>query len=151
MTYQIADARTRYFKDKQHYMNFRQAWSEAVNSENSKPTKDPEYGYKSPGWLTAAHMLLYALLRGQDIRKTFTPLTNENKLKDTCANRGAINAYDSLARLKSTYVPESSVIKFLAPFNETVDKETLLKVIEEMPEIRCEWQDDTDDPNENKG
>lgn len=135
MTYQIADASKRYFTDKQHYLNFRTAWSEAVNSDSAKPSKDETYGTRIPGWLTSAHMLLYALLRGRDIRTAFTPLTAERKLQGSHPDRGMRDAYHSLKRLSNKYMPDTYVEKFLAPFNETVDKETLLSVIEELSDL----------------
>ena len=139
MTIQIADARTRYFKDKEHYINFRKAWSKAVNSVDAKSTKDPDYGTRTPGNLTAAHMLFYALLRGQNLEQTFTPVTNSTRLANgTYVNQGLYFAAQSLKRLSNKYMPESYVDSFLAPFGETVDKETLFRVIEEMPEIKAE-------------
>jgi len=59
MNYQIADAKTRYFENKEHYLNFRKAWSESVNNDDI--------------YLSGAHMLLYSLLRERDVREAFTP------------------------------------------------------------------------------
>ncbi len=136
MNYQIADAKTRYFNDKQHYLNFLNAWSKAVNSVNAKATKNKLYGNKEPGWLTGAHMLLYALLRGKDVRTAFTPITKESRLRNGAyINHGMYWAYDSLSGLARAWNQEERVATFLAPFNGAIDKEVLFKVIEEMPKI----------------
>lgn len=139
MTYQIADARTRYFKDKKHYIEFRKAWSKAVNSVDAKSVKDPDYGTRTPGNLTGAHMLFYALLRGQDLRNTFTNVTNSTRLANGAyVNQGLYFAAQSLKRLSNKYMPEEYVDRFLAPFDGTVEKDILFQVIEEMPEIKPE-------------
>jgi len=84
-------------------------------------------------------MLFYALLRGQNLEQTFTPVTNSTRLANgTYVNQGLYFAAQSLKRLSNKYMPESYVDSFLAPFGETVDKETLFRVIEEMPEIKAE-------------
>ncbi|KKL55640.1 hypothetical protein LCGC14_2253410, partial [marine sediment metagenome] len=48
MNYQIADAKTRYFNDKQHYLNFLDAWKKAAQRSASKG--------ENWGCLTGAHM-----------------------------------------------------------------------------------------------
>ena len=137
MTYQIADAKTRYFNDKEHYINFRNVWSKAVNSVNAKSTKNQFYGNKEPGWLDSRHMLLYAILRGVDAETAFTPITKKVKLDNgSYVNNGIYNAYISLRRLSSKYMVKTYVDKFLAPFAGTIDTDILVKVIEDLPEIK---------------
>ena len=138
MTYQIADAKTRYFNDKQHYLNFLDAWKKATKSVNCKATKNKYYGNKEPGWLTGAHMLLYAILRGKDARTAFTPITKESRLTGGAyINQGMFWASNKLYHISNprSYNYEERAKEFLAPFNGTLDKEVLTKVVEEMPEI----------------
>jgi hypothetical protein len=119
MTYQITDAKMRYFNDKEHYLNFLKAWKKAAT--NSIGTDDG---------LNDAHMLMYALLRGKDARSAFKPITKISKLENGAfINNGLYWAHEHLARQKRE--PE----KFLAPFEGTIEPEILLRVIEEMPVV----------------
>jgi len=122
MNYQITDAKTRYFKDKEHYLNFRQAWSESVNDDNV--------------YLDGAHMLLYALLRERDVREAFTPTSRPTKLRSgQLINNGLYRAYESLSRLTGAWVNESDFEYLMKPFKGTLDKETLLQAVTDMPKI----------------
>ncbi len=113
MKYQITDAKTRYFNDKQHYLNFLDAWKKAASADDCQ--------------LTASQMLFYALVRGKDVRTAFTPITKETKLRNGhLINHGMYEAYESLRRANEN---------FLAPFDGTIDEEVLLKLIDEMPTI----------------
>lgn len=135
MNYKIADAKTRYFNDQQHYQDFRKSWARAVNSVNCKATKNKFYGNKESGWLTNSHMLLYAILRGKDASSAFTPVTNETKLQNgTYVNRGMYEAYYGLWRLSLKHQADR-IPEFLTPFNGTIDPEVLLKVINDLPVI----------------
>ncbi|KKL78968.1 hypothetical protein LCGC14_2019510 [marine sediment metagenome] len=128
MNYQIADAKTRYFNDKQHYLNFLQAWKKAAQRSASKG--------EDWGCLTGAHMVMYALLRGKDIRSAFTPTMKESKLRNGAyINHGMYWAYESLSGLARAWNQEERVTKFLAPFKEVIDKEVLFKLIDEMPQV----------------
>lgn len=133
MTYQIADAKTRYFENKQHYLNFLNAWKKEASSDNCR--------------LTAAHMLFYALVRGKDVRTAFVPITRENKLRNGFyINQGLYFAYRdlcSIKRLSQTAKGEAAsewskrvINDFLAPFDDVIDQEFLFKVTNEMPEIK---------------
>ncbi len=128
MKYQIADAKTRYFNDKQHYLNFLQAWKKAAQRSGSKG--------KDWGCLTGAHMVMYALLRGRDVRSAFTPITKKTKLSNGAyVNHGMYWAYQDLIGLAREWKQEERVEKFLAPLNDTVDAEVLFKLMNEIPEI----------------
>ena len=128
MKYQIADAKTRYFNDKQHYLNFLQAWKKAAQRSTSKGN--------DRRCLTGAHMVMYAFLRGKDVRTAFTPIIKKSRLSNGAyVNHGMYWAYQDLIGLAREWNQEERVKKFLAPLNDTVDKEVLLKLIEEMPEI----------------
>ena len=80
----IENARTTFFNDKEHYLNFRKAWAEASNAPERMSTLERnDWGtYRKAGNLTAAHNFLYSLLRGKDALKGFTPVTNTNKLSN---------------------------------------------------------------------
>jgi hypothetical protein len=130
MNYQIADAKTRYFKDKEHYLNFLNAWKQEASSDNCR--------------LTAAHMFLYALARGKDVRTAFTPITRETKLRNGAyANHGLYWAYDTLSRFDKVdgWYAKTYASDFLAPFNETIDMDTLVKISQELPRIEPLYSD----------
>lgn len=147
MNYQIADAKTRFFNDKEHYLNFLKAWKKAANSVNAKATKDKYYGNKVDGWLTGAHMLLYALVRGKDIRSAFTPITSTNKLTNGFyINHGLYWAAKELERIAGYAEDDREwsnkmVEEFLAPFNGTFEKERLIELVSVMPEIKPLYSD----------
>ena len=133
MKYQIADAKTRYFNDKEHYLNFLQAWKKAAQRSSHK---GEDWGYLADVRLTGAHMVMYALLRERDVRSAFTPITKKTKLSNGAyVNHGMYWAYQDLIGLARAWNQEERVEKFLAPLNDTIDKEVLFKLIEEIPEI----------------
>ena len=102
------------FETKEHYLAFRAAWSDFINSGKAKKTMD-EYGTKY-SHLRAEHHLLYALLRNKCIDKAFNVTT-----------QGYIDAYRILSFAKkpgSIHTRE----KLLKPFNGTVTMEMLQKV-----------------------
>ena len=128
MNYQITDAKTRYFNDKEHYLNFLKAWKRAANKSVSKG--------EEWGCLTGAHMVMYALLRGRDVRTAFTPITKQSKLENGFyINHGMYWAAQDLAGLARSWNQEERVKKFLAPFAGTIEPEVLFKLIDEMPQI----------------
>jgi len=122
MNYQIADAKTRYFENKEHYLNFRKAWSESVNNDDI--------------YLSGAHMLLYSLLRERDVREAFTPTSRPTKLRSgQLINNGLYRAYESLSRLNGNWVTESDFEYLMLPFKDTLKKETLMQAVIDMPKI----------------
>jgi hypothetical protein len=64
-TFLIENAKTRFFANKEEYLKFRQSWKDYFNSGNQT---------------NATHYMIYAALRGKDINKCFTEITNNNKL-----------------------------------------------------------------------
>jgi len=90
--------KTSIFVSKEHYLAFRVAWSNAVNSEEAKSKvvpcneyipKETGYGYtfsegtgrcRHDGWINAEHAVLYNLLRDKPIYYGFTIVTNRLKL-----------------------------------------------------------------------
>jgi len=95
----IENAKALFFTDKQQYLNFKKAWSQAVNSSKTKSTYktidvliwDNTKGYvnhpnhttiRIKGWITPAHHLLYNILRECDYSKGFVSITNKTKLEN---------------------------------------------------------------------
>ena len=120
-TFSNTDAKTTYFRDKTHYLAFKAAWAKAFQTKT----------------LDSHHMMLYAWLRGKDIRSAFTPVQNTNKLNNGHAyNRAIANAYWSLKHIaeappSSHWIAEQT--KFLEAFGGELDAETLKKAFQDMP------------------
>lgn len=85
-----------YFRDKEHYNAFREAWKAALASPKNKNTIEKYehkktfiassgdvvtvskiIGRRKKGWVTPAHHALYAMLRLKDYRNCFSKLTND--------------------------------------------------------------------------
>jgi hypothetical protein len=140
MNYQIADAKTKFFDDKEHYLNFLQAWKKAAQRSQSK----------GEGWgcLTGAHMFFYAAVRGRNVYEAFTPIHRKTKLQNGFrVNQGMYFAYDWLSRL-ARYAKDDNykwgqemVEEFLKPFNGTIDKERFVKIVEAFPEVEPLYSD----------
>ena len=99
------------FENKEQYLNFRAAWSAAVNSPNAKSTVVPcgeyapndrgGYSYSSDtgrcrkfGWIRHTHTIIFNILRGRDVEYGYTPLTNPKKIKhafDGYVNRNLVD------------------------------------------------------------
>lgn len=110
------------FADYDHYKAFRLAWKKTCSTKER---------------LTSEQFALYAILRGRDLSKLFTPITNEVKLINgmdpygalkTVKNRIAGCARDTKAVSQSyaAYVTEARD-KLLAPFGGTVTQDMLMK------------------------
>ena len=98
-----------YITTKEEYLQFKSAWSKAVNSVHAKPTFEPcdewrydipkgtleedwipsgNYAhvrkgtgcYKKSGWMEPEHHMLYNILRGKPLHTGFTALTSKRKL-----------------------------------------------------------------------
>ena len=134
MNYQIADAKTKFFDDKQHYLNFLNAWKKAAQRSQKK----------GEDWacLTGAHMFFYAAVRGRNVYEAFTPIHKETKLRNGFhINQGMYFACDDLKRIgrwasQESEWAKSNVEKFLAPFDGTIDKERLVYIINSLPEVK---------------
>jgi hypothetical protein len=105
--------KTKYFENKEQYLNFRSAWAHAVNDPRAKKTLEKqtvttydwstrqtshiEVNVKVDGWLSSAHQLLFNILRGKDVASGFTPVTNHNRLTNGAYfNHGLFQAYQQL-------------------------------------------------------
>jgi len=91
MTTQISNIKKEIFVTKEHYLHFRQAWKDYINSGKAKPTfvEDAYRGRIKYSNLTGAQHLLFNILTEKDVSVTFKPSTNESK-------QGFWNAYHKL-------------------------------------------------------
>jgi hypothetical protein len=89
---------TNFFETKEQYLNFRSAWTNAVNDSRSKSTLVPhdEYLYNKStyqyttskgtgqhrvkGWIQAEHHILFNIILGRKANNGFTPITNPQKI-----------------------------------------------------------------------
>jgi len=141
----IENTREIFFNNsKEQYLYFKDVWSKACNSDEFH--------------LTREHFLFYALITGKDVRKAFTPTTNENKLNNGAyINHGLYFAYQDLkfiANAAHRYVQQVEkgsntwfiknkdgkklppcVEAFLKPFDGTITPETILAVYQHCPKI----------------
>jgi len=91
--FKIEDAKTRFFKTKEDYLNFKQAWKDFHNSQPLVEWKDldispwtrdrsldPILARTKYPVLNSSHYMLYNLVRGYDIKHGYSPLTNEGRL-----------------------------------------------------------------------
>lgn len=92
-TFQIEDAKKRFFKSKEDYLQFKQAWKDFHNNESLVEWKEKDitfwdapsdaprvYARTKYPVLSSAHYMLYNLVRGYDIKRGYAPLTNEGRL-----------------------------------------------------------------------
>ena len=78
------------FESKEHYLAFRKAWSNAVNSDKAKTHYEERTytsrssrtveKYRIDGWVTGAHHVLYNILRNRPFHKGFTMINIEKAL-----------------------------------------------------------------------
>lgn len=92
-TFQIEDAKTRFFNSKEDYLKFKQTWKDFHNSDklrwyenvdvtywDAPATQERVYARKKFTALSAEHYMLYNLVRGYEITRGFTPLTDEKRM-----------------------------------------------------------------------
>ncbi len=84
-TFQIEDAKTRFFKSKEDYLSFRQAWKDYHNDGHVvelREYKDADgvHEYKL-NTLDSRHYMLYNLLRGYEITYGYSPIVNSGRLE----------------------------------------------------------------------
>ena len=139
---QIEDAKTRYFTDKQHYLQFKQAWKDFHNNghhiergEWTTPHGNVKE-YKTP-LLNSSSYMLYSLLRGYDIKHGYCEhgehgwaacddaagelIRSARQLKD-------INNSSSFSQRHA----RQAVEKLLLPFGGTVTNQMLYDLAAEM-------------------
>jgi len=109
---------TRYFETKDQYLNFQQAWKNAINSGVH---------------LTSAHFILYNLIRGKDPQTGFTPFQRMSKITGMgIINLGVYQAVRALISLRNPYntnYMENQIEVFLAPFAGTFTRDDLEQLI----------------------
>lgn len=89
--FQIENAKELFFADKEEYLALRATWKALAQAKT----------------LSASDMAAYALLRGKDLRKAFSPITNPNKLANgQAAGQGLDQAYATVRRA-SQYWPSA--------------------------------------------
>jgi len=86
-----------FFNSKEDYLLFRSNFAAAVNHQNAKSKLTPcdEWiratdtfsegtgNHREKGWMTGAHFIFLNIVRGRDLYKGFTPITNPQKLKNS--------------------------------------------------------------------
>lgn len=145
MKTKIENAKTIFFKDKQHYLAFRKSWAEAVNSPKAMSTlvkvpylrlKDDGFYETIPdgavvrcyGWISAAHHVVYNLLREKDAGDGFTPITNRTKLDAGVFPERVL--LDALALIRSF---EWQITSAKSVYNETTESKSLFGFMKPRP------------------
>lgn len=148
----IENAKTLFFTDKEHYLNFRKAWATAVNSPKAKSHLEPCNEWIEPtglsrrtgkqrvrGWIDRRHVILYNLLREKDMEHGFTLVSNRNKLDNGMEVNHSLyyGTYELIAICEHAKCVGDAVVspwrikelaKLLEPFNGTITPEMLGKL-----------------------
>ena len=178
--FKIEDAKTRFFKTKEDYLNFKQAWKDFHNSQplvewkdfdispwTRDKTLDPILARTKYPVLSSSHYMLYNLVRGYDITRGYSPLTNEGRLNANLFDgtkpwRNCAAAATDLIRHARSLNDVNSKSKFtrercredvehmLLPFGDTFSQEALADLAgllykhlsgNDLPEITIqEWE-----------
>lgn len=86
-----------FFNSKEDYLLFRSNFAAAVNHKNAKSKLTPcdEWiretdtfsegtgQHRENGWVTGAHFVFLNIVRGREMHKGFTPITNKTKLQNS--------------------------------------------------------------------
>ena len=113
----IADAKTKYFRNRAHYMLFKAAWAEAVNNKDIH--------------LKAEHFMFYNAIRGVEITRGFT----ERKSLKKIYHQGWVNLAQDEAQFRLNQAARYSAPSFVEIFDGTVDVDTFRQVVSDMPRI----------------
>lgn len=105
-----------FFSSAEDFYKLQKHWGNLVNSERKNELK-------------AAHYLLYAVLRGKDWRKAFTPLSNQRKLAN-----GAFYNWGLLRALYQLHHEPAAIL--LEPLAEVVTPAMLDSVRQKVPFAR---------------
>lgn len=119
--FKIENAHQEFFNSKEEYLAFRQAWSEYITSGKAKKE---DKGYSS---LEGKHHLLYALLRGHDIYRSFGPVNKPHNNGDYYPGFSSCKEAVARAVANKWYM---SVL--LEPFNGTVTSDMVLAAYEKI-------------------
>lgn len=117
----IADAKTKYFRNRAHYMLFKAAWAEAVNNDDIH--------------LKAEHFMFYNALRGKDITSGFTEVGPKKVYHQQWVNLNTYMTRSHLSQVALRRCYYITIDELLAAFGDTVDLDTAQAVINEMPKV----------------
>ena len=151
-TFKISKAPTTFFESKEHYLSFRKAWKDNFAQGKHKPYSHGKSYDGTPlravSDITSAHHMIYNALRGRDLGKGYTLITNSNKLllSGMPAYSGCDRAVRDIFSAKSlasetaqekkrTWLIErleADVKRLLEPFNGTITHETLIALCEHL-------------------
>lgn len=125
-----------FFNSKEHYLAFTTAWKQYIANGNHicRTYVDSQGGTcKYDSALTSVHHLVYNALRKRDLYKSFTPLTNKNKI----GKHGLYAAYyDDLRVLRLSLGRWGNSRWVKTPFGETVTDEMLKELIGTLADIK---------------
>ena len=114
------------FTHKEHYLAFRAAWAESINSKEFE--------------ITGAYHMLYNILRGKAFDHGFTPITRTTKLQNGAyINLGAYNAARDLYVMLNDIdncrsYAYGRLQKMLSVFQGTVTDDMFKMVAEDLPD-----------------
>lgn len=140
---------TSFFESKEHYLNFKQAWKQSIAEGYHVPFtyENPVNGgiEKFPSKLTCVHHLIYNALRGQDLKKSFRPLTRPGRLNNVSRDWRLYGlrpenvpyaAYYMAFRSLRTWVEQDKLCaKLQEPFKGTVSREMLNELVKVLSSI----------------
>jgi len=127
------------FKTKEQYLSFRNAWKVAASQR-------AQAAFGKTVTLTAAHHILFNILRDKAFDRGFTPITNANKLSNgAIINHGLYLGMCGLQLIKTiakeitsgkgtTAWSAEHITEFLSPFRNTVTVEKLAML--DLPEVK---------------
>lgn len=145
------------FCSKEHYLQFKKSWKKYISDGNHIRSTyvDSNGGVcKNPSRLTSVQHLIYNALRNRDLHKSFSPITDCNKLQnigqfntvyfDTFKRFGQIDIHVQY-EIKLPYLAFYTAVgmvgyaieydctdKLLEPFNGTVTEDMLIKLHEKL-------------------
>lgn len=159
-TFKISNAPITFFESKEHYVSFRKAWKDNFAQGKHKPYSHGSSYDGTPlravSDITSSHHMIYNALRGRDLGKSYTPITNSNKL-----NHSGISAYGGCIQAHRKIFYAQALVKemagekkriwlidrldadvklLLAPFNGTITHDTLIKLCEHLTHPD-EWEE----------
>lgn len=134
----IPNAGTKYFRDKEHYLEFRQAWKNyhKEGKHRTQPKEDHYGATHKVSDLRCVHHFIYALLRGRDLSKIFAPIT-EHKLGGGQRYRAFYAAKRTL-RWYSTMRDKERGAFLFAPFGNTLTDDMLAMLGEDISDMQME-------------
>jgi len=132
----IEQAPHTFFESKEEYLHFRQAWKTFYKDDKQKKKEHKDYygGIHRKSDLTCEHHLIYALLRGRDITKSFTPNRRGHGQEPYGAYRRARGQIVFAVNMLVNHGNGKAMSRLLLPFGGLVTSDmlaTALKLSEE--------------------